>query len=343
MTAHQGGTPTSCSTPKQSASLTDNHDRRITYLRLAITDRCNLRCRYCRPEAGVPFVPHQEILTFEELERLVRILTSLGIRKVRVTGGEPFSRRGCLDFLRRLRGIENLKALHITTNGVKTARLLADLQEIGVAGINLSLDTLDPLRFQKITRRDYLEAVLATLQGVLGRRIPLKVNSVVLADTSDREITSLAALAQKLPLALRFIEPMPFAGGSNQRLQGDGHLLQRLRALLPTMSEEESDRPTTARTFHLPGYTGTIGVIAGYSRLFCQSCDKLRITPTGMLKTCLYDNGALNLKELVRSTATDQEIGAAIVACVQNRFANGHEAERYCNREAEPSMSQIGG
>ncbi|MDF1578723.1 MAG: radical SAM protein [Desulfobulbales bacterium] len=137
-----------------------------------MTDRCNLRCRYCRPESGVPFVPHEEILRFEELERLVRICTALGIRKVRVTGGKPFSRRGCLDFLRRLRGIDQLKSLHITTNGVKTARLLADLQEIGVAGINLSLDTLDPLRFRDITRRDYLEAVLATLQGVMARHPP---------------------------------------------------------------------------------------------------------------------------------------------------------------------------
>lgn len=343
MTAHQVGTPSPHPLSHQSDGLIDNHGRRITYLRLAITDRCNLRCRYCRPEAGVPFIPHEEILSFEELERLVRIFTTLGVSKVRVTGGEPFSRRGCLDFLRRLRGIEKLKSLHITTNGVKTARLLAELQEIGVAGINLSLDTLDPLRFQKITRRDYLEAVLATLQGVMVRRIPLKVNSVVLEDTSDREITSLAALAQKLPLTLRFIEPMPFSGGNNQRLQGNGHLLQRLQAILPTMTEEKSARPTTARIFHLPGFTGKIGVIAGYSRLFCETCDKLRITPPGMLKTCLYDNGALDLKILLRRGAGDQEIKAAIVACVGNRFANGHAAERLSSREMEPSMGMIGG
>lgn len=343
MTAHHGGTPTSGTILNQSAGLIDNHGRRITYLRLAITDRCNLRCRYCRPEAGVPFIPHAEILSFEELERLVSIFTSLGVSKVRVTGGEPFSRRGCLDFLRRLRGIEKLKSLHVTTNGVKTARLLAELQEIGVAGINLSLDTLDPLRFQKITRRDYLEAVLATLQGVMVRRIPLKVNSVVLEDTSDREITSLAALAQKLPLTLRFIEPMPFSGGNNQRLQGNGQLLKRLQAILPTMSEVKSARPTSARIFQLPGFTGKIGVIAGYSRLFCQTCDKLRITPPGMLKTCLYDNGALDLKMLLRRGADDQEIKAAITACVGNRFANGHEAERRSSSDMEPSMGMIGG
>jgi cyclic pyranopterin phosphate synthase len=328
---------------QQAAGLVDNHGRRITYLRLAITDRCNLRCRYCRPESGVPFVPHEEILRFEELERLVRIFTSLGIHKVRVTGGEPFSRRGCLDFLRRLRRIDRLKSLHITTNGVKTARLLTDLQEIGVAGINLSLDTLDPLRFREITRRDYLDAVLATLQGVMAHRIPLKINSVVLEDTSDRDIMSLAELAQNMPLNLRFIEPMPFSGGNNRQLPANGRLLQRLRAVFPAMIEETSDRPTTARTFHLPGFAGRIGVIAGYSRLFCRTCDKLRITPAGMLKTCLYDNGALNLKELVRGGATDPEISAAIGACVGNRFANGHEAERITSREREPSMAEIGG
>ncbi|MDT8334413.1 MAG: GTP 3',8-cyclase MoaA [Desulfurivibrionaceae bacterium] len=327
--------------------LVDGHGRRITYLRLAITDRCNLRCRYCRPEQGVPFIPHAEILRFEELERLVRIFTTLGVGKVRVTGGEPFSRRGCLDFLRRLKQIDRLQSLHITTNGVKTARLLAELQEIGVAGINLSLDTLDPLRFKEITRRDYLESVLATLQGTLARRIPLKVNSVVLADTSDREILSLAGLAQKLPLTLRFIEPMPFSGACRSVGLENPNLLGRLRGIFPELTEQHQSLPTTARTFTLPGFLGKLGIISGYSRLFCTTCNKVRITPAGMLKTCLYDNGALDMKALVRGSASDEEIGAAIVEVVRNRQINGHAAEKHCRRAAEraeePSMCLIGG
>jgi GTP 3',8-cyclase len=347
MTAPQRETPVSPLQSQQAAGLVDNHGRRITYLRLAITDRCNLRCRYCRPESGVPFVPHEEILRFEELERLVRIFTSLGIHKVRVTGGEPFSRRGCLDFLRRLRGIDRLKSLHITTNGVKTARLLNDLQAIGVAGINLSLDTLDPLRFQEITRRDYLDAVLATLQGVVAHRIPLKINSVVLEDTSDREIMSLAELAQKLPLTLRFIEPMPFSGTCRSVELENPNLLGRLRGIFPELAEQRESLPTTARTFTLPGFSGKLGIISGYSRIFCTTCNKVRITPAGMLKTCLYDNGVLDLKALVRGPASDGEIGAEIMEAVRNRHINGHAAEKNCRRAAEraeePSMCLIGG
>jgi GTP 3',8-cyclase len=328
---------------QHSGCLIDNHGRQITYLRLAITDRCNLRCRYCRPETGVPYIPHDEILRFEELERLVRIFTALGVYKVRVTGGEPFARRGCLDFLRRLRKIEGLKALHITTNGVKIARFMGDLEEISVNGINLSLDTLNPHRFQEITRRDHFDAVLATLQNALAYKIPLKINCVVLESTSDQEIKDLVMLAKALPLTLRFIEPMPFSGGNRNQLPEKGSLLMRLQTILPAMTEEKQDQPTTARIFQLSGYVGKIGIIAGYSRFFCQTCNKLRVTPIGMLKNCLYDAGALDLKKLLRNGATDEEIRIAISSCVKFRFVDGHEAEQRFPQNREPSMAMIGG
>lgn len=323
--------------------LIDNHGRRINYLRLAITDRCNLRCRYCRPEQGVPFIPHDEILRFEELERFVRIFSSLGIAKVRVTGGEPFSRRGCMDFLARLKSIPGVDALHITTNGVKTARFLDELADIGISGINLSLDTLSPKRFWQITRRDYLDGVLDTLYGAMARNIPLKVNSVVLPDTTDDEIRTLATIAEEHPLTLRFIETMPFSGSVRNKALLNGNLKQRLQRIFPGMKEVTSDGPTTAQVFSLPGGAGKIGVINGYSRLFCATCNKLRITPAGMLKTCLYDDGALDLKGLARANATDGDIINAIMGCVQSRFANGHEAESKFRKDIEPSMGIIGG
>jgi cyclic pyranopterin phosphate synthase len=323
--------------------LTDNHGRAITYLRLAITDRCNLRCRYCRPEEGVPFIPHKEILTFEELERLVAIFCSLGINKIRVTGGEPFSRRGCMPFLTRLRKIDGVQHLHITTNGVKTSRFLDELAAIGIDSVNLSLDTLDQKRFWKITRRDYLEAVLQTLEGVLARDIPLKINSVVLKDTSDDEIIRLAELVRDFPIDLRFIEKMPFSGKVRSGKIENGNLSQRLKRIFPAIEENTDILPTTARIFSLPGYKGSLGLIQGYSRLFCATCNKLRITPIGMLKTCLYDNGVLNLKEMMRKGADDKEIESAIINCVQNRCVNGHEAELIAKRDMEPSMDSIGG
>jgi cyclic pyranopterin phosphate synthase len=325
------------------ARLQDNHGRKITYLRLAITDRCNLRCRYCRPEKGVPFIPHEEILSLEELERLVAIFCNLGIRKVRVTGGEPFSRRGCLSFLGRLKKIPGVESLHVTTNGVKTARFLDEMAELGLGSINLSLDTLDDKRFWKITRRDYLPAVLETLHGALDRNIPLKVNSVVLEDTSDAEIVKMADLARKYPLTLRFIERMPFSGTTRSKRLENGNLLRRLHQIFPILEEQASGLPTTARTFSLPGYNGKLGIIEGYARLFCTTCNKVRITPAGMLKTCLYDNGALDLKALLRSDAEDEEIKSTVIRCIRNRYVNGHAAEQASCRDTETSMSEIGG
>lgn len=339
MTGHH----TSTKYPISDTRLIDNHDRPITYLRLSITDRCNLRCRYCRPEEGVPFIPHKEILRFEELERLVAIFCSLGINKVRVTGGEPFSRRGCLPFLTRLKNIDGVQFLHITTNGVKTSRYLDEFAAIGLDSINLSLDTLDHKRFWKITRRDYLDAVLQTMHGIIDRRIPLKINSVALEETSDKEIIGLAELARQNPITLRFIEKMPFSGITRPEKLVNGNLLQRLKKIFPSMEEQTQSTPTTARIFSLPGYKGTIGLIQGYSRLFCETCNKLRITPTGMLKTCLYDNGVLDLKRMLRSGSSDKEIESAVLSCVQNRWVNGYEAESNSKRASEPSMASIGG
>jgi cyclic pyranopterin phosphate synthase len=323
--------------------LTDNHGRAITYLRLAITDRCNLRCRYCRPEEGIPFVPHEEILTFEELESLTTIFCSLGVDKVRVTGGEPFARKGCLSFLQLLRKIKGLRFLHITTNGVETNQHLDALADLDIDGINLSLDTPDKQRFWQISRRGYFDNVMQTLHGIIDRQIALKINSVVLDDTSDEEIVGLADLARKNPITLRFIEKMPFSGTVRPGKLVNGNLLQRLERIFPAMEECPQNSATTARIFSLPGYKGSLGLIQGYSRLFCATCNKLRITPTGMLKTCLYDNGVLDLKKMLRKGSGDEEIKLAIINCVQNRCVNGHEAENLASREQEPSMASIGG
>lgn len=322
--------------------LVDNHGRRINYVRLAITDRCNLRCRYCRPEEGVPFIPHAEILTLEEHERLVALFCALGVNKIRVTGGEPFARRGCMEFLARLRQKEGVEFLHITTNGVKTARFLDALRDMPIDGINLSLDTLDPERFLHITRRNYLDSVLDTLHGALQRGIPLKINSVALPGTSDDEILRLAELAQKFPITLRFIETMPFSGGNGFKKQSGEELRQRMNRLFE-LREIPGGRPATARLFQPSGFLGRIGIIEGHSRRFCTTCNKLRVTPAGMLKACLYDNGVLDLKAMLRSGADDAQITRAIVASVTNRFVNGLEAEKNCARKTEPSMASIGG
>jgi cyclic pyranopterin phosphate synthase len=184
---------------------------------------------------------------------------------------------------------------------------------------------------------------MQTVHGVLARSISLKINSVVLKDTSDDEIIRLAGLARDFPIALRFIEKMPFSGTVRSGKLENGNLLRRLKRIFPAIEECTDSLPTTARIFALPGYKGSLGIIQGYSRLFCSTCNKVRITPTGMLKTCLYDNGVLDLKKMLRSGLDDKEIESVILNCVQNRCVNGHEAELNAKRAKEPSMASIGG
>jgi len=328
--------------PKSHQSLIDNHGRAITYLRLAITDRCNLRCRYCMPEHGVQFVPYREILRYEEMVRLVRIFAGLGINKLRVTGGEPFARRDCTPFLQKILTVEGVTSLYVTTNGIATAPHLDDLKKMGISGINLSLDTLDPQYFYHLTRQDLLDNVLATMHGCLERDIPLKINTVVFEETTDDTLLALAGLAEKYSLTVRFIEKMPFSGGNGLKNGGVGQLRQRLSGLFD-LTEVKSDQPTTARIFKLPGSLGKIGIIEGHSRKFCATCNKLRVTPLGVLKTCLYDNGVLDLKAMLRSDSDDAAISMAILDSVEKRFIDGLEAEEHCARREEPSMASIGG
>lgn len=339
---------TSAGAPARAAAelvdpLVDPFGRSITYLRLAITDRCNLRCRYCMPEEGVNVLNHEFILSYEELERLARIFVSLGIRKIRITGGEPFVRKECLGFMQRLKSQNPGLNLHLTTNGVAVLPYLTELKKLGISGINLSLDTLDPARFQEITRRDRLETVLAVFHETLRLAIPLKVNAVVQRDTTDEELLRLAGLVKDNPVALRFIELMPFSGGKNAPQAATIPLEERLFRLFPGLAEVPAGTVETARRFALPGYAGTLGIIEGESRKFCATCNKLRVTPSGMLKNCLYDKGVADLRTLLRSEPCDGKIAEEIVRCVGRKLRNGYEAARLNEEKDQDSMASIGG
>jgi len=331
------------STHGPSSMLVDGRGRSITYLRLAITDRCNLRCVYCMPADGIRFLPRQEILTFEELERLTRLLVAKGITKVRVTGGEPFVRRGVMQFLRRLACIQGLSSLHVTTNGVLTAPLIPRLKEIGVTGINVSLDALCRERFMKVTRRDLYDGVLRTLQESMRHDMSLKINAVVQDETGADAIIPLSRLACRNPIQVRFLEQMAFNGGSAAALAWDA---ERIHSVLshayPEMTRVE--RPgSTATVYAIPGFEGTIGIIGGHSRAFCESCSRVRITSAGRLQTCLYEGEGLDVKRLLRGGATDRAIEAAIRARVSGRARDGFEAEARDAGPVFPSMASIGG
>lgn len=330
--------------PSRRFQLRDQYGRSITYLRLSVTDRCNLRCRYCMPAHGLPGNPREEILSWEELDRIVRIFTALGIIKVRITGGEPFSRKGIIPFLQRIRRIPGVEELLITTNGVGLADKIPRLKESGISGVNLSLDTLHRERFRKLTHRDAFVQVIQSFHRLMKENIPVKLNCVILAGFNTDEIAQLARLAEAHPIEVRFIEEMPFLSQSGSFQSGWDFLRiftalrERFPGILPLPFEGG-----TAKRFQVPGFRGKIGIIAGHSRLFCSTCNRVRVTAVGQFKTCLYDRGVLDLRALLRSGADDEEICTAIRTCVQNRFVDGHEAYARSSGKRNQSMAQVGG
>jgi cyclic pyranopterin phosphate synthase len=325
--------------------LFDNHNRPITYLRLAVTDRCNLRCFYCMPEEGIKYLPKKQLLTYEEMERVVQVLARLGVSKVRITGGEPFVRTGLMDFMHRLAAVDGLSDLSMTTNGVLTAPHVDDLAALGVKAVNLSLDTLDRERFHKITRRDELPAVLDTLDKLLAAGIQTKINAVVMDGQNTQDLIPLAELARDRPVDVRFIEEMPFNGeGSHYPVLHWTHrrIVDELRTHFPDLEKIQDPAFSTSANYQIPGYQGTLGIIAAFSRTFCGTCNRIRLTAQGILKTCLYDDGVLDVRALLRAGATDDELTAAFLKAFAHRPATGFDAERKRDTVSE-SMATIGG
>lgn len=327
--------------------LYDNHGRPISYLRLAVTDRCNLRCFYCMPEEGIKYLPKKELLTFEEIERLITLMASLGISKIRLTGGEPFVRTDLMKLVRKIVTIEGVESLHLTTNGLLTAPYIQELKALGVASINLSLDTLDPERFNKITRRDEFGKTWSTLQLLLEEEIPVKINAVVMEGQNIEDIIPLVELTKNNNVSVRFIEEMPFNGEGNHYPKLTWtykKILELIRAQYPTVLKLTDEPNSTSYNYRVPGYRGDFGVIAAFTRTFCGTCNRIRVTAQGVLKTCLYDHGVLNLKDLMRAEKSDLELKAELLRAFSNRPKDGFEAEK--KRILFPvmeSMSTIGG
>lgn len=331
-----------------STPIYDNHGRPITYVRLAVTDRCNLRCFYCMPAEGIQYVARQSLLSYEEMERLLQVLAGMGIRKVRITGGEPFVRKHMIDFLARVCAIDGIDELNITTNGVLTTPYIPQLKAMGVHSVNLSLDTLDRKRFAEITRRDELPKVLDCLHSLLAHGITTKINAVVMEGKNTDDLISLAAFTKDHPVGVRFIEEMPFNGaGANYPTLKWNHrrILDTLHQAFPNMHKIQDGPHSTSFNYAIPGHLGTVGTIPAFSRTFCGSCNRIRLTPVGLLKTCLYDDGVLDTRALLRSGANNEELAAAFRKVFAARAKDGFEAER--NRKARnpvsESMSTIGG
>lgn len=325
--------------------LTDNHGRPVNYLRLAVTDRCNLRCFYCMPAHGLDWLERKELMTWEEMLQLCTTLVRMGIEKIRLTGGEPFARRNFINFLEELAKIERLKEITLTTNGVLTAPYIPRLKELGIRSVNLSLDTLNRERFKEITRRDELPQVLNTLHELLRHDIKVKLNAVVMEGRNTHDIIPLVELTKELPVSVRFIEEMPFNGNGEYAGLSWDHMrvLNTIKDRFPGIQKMADPQYSTSYNYSIPGHSGTVGIIAAYTRSFCGTCNRIRITPQGVLKTCLYDNGVLNVKELLRSGMDEAAIQKAVTEAIQKKAKDGWEAERNRKEIVTESMAAIGG
>ena len=264
--------------------MKDQFDREITYLRVSVTDLCNLRCRYCMPE-GVCQKRHEDILSFEEITEIVTAAAELGVRKVRVTGGEPLVRRGCVELCRQIATIPGIREVDMTTNGLLLERCARDLKAAGLSRVNISLDTLDPDKYRYITGGGDLQQALAGIRAAFEADLrPVKLNTVLIGGFNDDEIGAFVELTRTAPLELRFIELMPMGGdfGKNAYLPGET-VLERVPELEP-LPEDGG----VARLYRLPGSKGTVGLISPLSRHFCGSCNRMRLTSEGNLKPCLH-------------------------------------------------------
>jgi cyclic pyranopterin phosphate synthase len=324
----------------------DNHGRLINYLRLAVTDRCNLRCFYCMPQDGLDWLPKKELMSYEEMLRICSLLAGIGIEKVRITGGEPFVRKDLIFFLESLVRIKGIKEVSLTTNGILTAGYIPQLKRLGIHSVNLSIDTLDRNRFFSITRRDELPRVLNTLDRLLSHEMDVKLNAVVMEGKNTEDIIPLVRLTKHLPVSVRFIEEMPFNGDGHQPsgiIWNHIRILEKIKEHFPRIQKKKDPPFSTSVNYEIPEHKGTVGIIAAYTRSFCGTCNRIRITPQGILKTCLYDNGVLNINDLLRDGFTDKEIGRSILRSFNRRASNGWEAEKNLINSSHPSMAAIGG
>lgn len=324
--------------------MRDGQGRQIDYLRISVTDRCNLRCVYCMPAQGVEWIPHDQILSYEEILRLCRVFAGLGLHRVRLTGGEPLARRGLDGLIRGLKGIPTIDHVAVTTNGTLLAPQLPALLEAGLDAVNISLDTLDRAQFAAIARRDALADALAGLEAALAAPgLMVKINCVPTADNSDQWVP-LAQLAREHHLAVRFIELMPIGLGGDMPGVAEADLRRRLEEALGPLAPCEADPGGgPCRYFRPAGFVGKIGFISAMTHQFCSTCNRVRLTATGFLKTCLqYDKG-VQLKPLLAAGGDDEALRQAIVGAILEKPAAHHFGQEGHERDERRNMNQIGG
>ena len=334
-----------------SSFLTDSFLRQHDYLRISITERCNLRCTYCMPEEGVPLSPPSHLLTTPEISYLSALFVSEGVTKIRLTGGEPTIRKDIVPLMHQIGDLRRngLRELCLTTNGVALHRKLDSMAEAGLTGVNLSLDTLDPYQFQIMTRRKGFEAVMRSIDRVLelnksGAGIKLKINCVVMRGVNEREIVPFVEMGRDKEIEVRFIEYMPFDGNkwSQEKMLSYKEMLGLIREKYPRLQKLQDHAKDTSKTYQVPGFMGKIGFITSMTHNFCGTCNRLRITSDGNLKVCLFGNAEVSLRDLLRKSnggnPIDEEAIEAVKQVERDRKQASPESQgalRYTERERE--------
>lgn len=326
--------------------MLDTYNRNINYFRISVTDRCNLRCRYCMPEEGISKLQHREILSLEDIVRLVKVSVQVGIRKIRLTGGEPLIRKHIDRLIRCIHEIPEIDDIAITTNGVLFADMARELKAAGLDRVNFSLDTMVPEKFKYISRRDHLAEVKDAIFKALELGLePVKINTVVIKGFNDDELLDFADLAYNFPLHIRFIEFMPI---------GDLLFWQEDRMISSEQIKEQIERryeltPTKlvkgsgpARYFKLTGGRGTIGFITPMSHKFCSECNRLRMTADGKLRGCLYDKREIDLKAALQNKSGDDELKRLFIEAILHKPSE-HHMDAGWGKDNLRKMSQIGG
>lgn len=326
--------------------LIDNHNRKINYLRLAVTDRCNLRCNYCMPSDGINFEKNDKLLTIAELASLSEIMVGEGIDKIRITGGEPFVRKDLMVLLRSLTQLKELKDISITTNATLIGPYISELKELGIHNINVSLDAIDRDTFERITRRDLYDTVHNNLIRLITEGFNVRINFIALENQNTQDIIPILELMKHYPVSVRFLEEMPFNGGS-KRFDGltwsYKKILEHIRTKFPDFEELPSPPTSTSINYKIKGHTSTFGLIPSFTRTFCGSCNRLRITATGDVITCLYGKPVTNLRDLMRNTNANETIQSALVRVINKRAKTGFEAQKQHSSVFQSSMTSIGG
>ena len=338
--------------------MQDGLGREIDYLRISVTDKCNLRCRYCMPPQGITPLAHEEILTLEEIFRLVGIMEPLGIRKVRLTGGEPMVRKNLPWLVEQIHGLCGIREIAMTTNGTLFAPQAKVYREAGLTAVNISLDTLDPERFRCITGCDRadraagVDSVLRAIDAALEQQLRVKINCVPCVEMNGDDIEGIAMLAEDRPVDVRFIELMPIGCGKNYTGISSEEILRRLEQRFGkaiAFSEKVNMATGPAEYYQFPGFSGRIGFISPISHKFCRECNRVRLTCEGRLKLCLHYDRGLELKPLLRSGASDEEIGRQIINALKEKPSEHHFREKAAGEELpggveeQRKMVQIGG